>query len=319
MIRIKIGFIGPGKVGVNLGRYFTQKGIKLSGFYGRNNLSAKEASEITNSKQYETLEEIIKDSHIIFITTPDDIISIIDREISKFDLNNKSICHASGSLKSTVLSNAKLSGALIYSIHPMFAFSNKNIELNKLQDMYFSVEGDINTGNDENLPVLNLMNSLGNKYFVRNIEDSSVYHLSNVFVSNLVLSLLNIGTSYLCSMGLNEKEALDALFPLIQGNLDSIHEKGFLNSLTGPAVRGDIGTVKKHLSVVKEEDKEIYSSLSLNLLKLVARRDWKSQASKNSDQFYEKQNCDIGENALKSFLNKSEKHKEIFELLGGLE
>ena len=107
MIRIKIGFIGPGKVGVNLGRYFTQKGIKLSGFYGRNNLSAKEASEITNSKQYETLEEIIKESDIIFITTPDDMISIIDVEISKFDLNNKSICHASGSLKSTVLSNAK--------------------------------------------------------------------------------------------------------------------------------------------------------------------------------------------------------------------
>ncbi|MGG7187657.1 DUF2520 domain-containing protein, partial [Clostridium butyricum] len=80
---IKIGFIGPGKVGVNLGRYFTHKGIKISGFYGNN---SKEASEITNSKSYDNYEEIIKDSNILFITTPDDIISIIDREISKFDL-----------------------------------------------------------------------------------------------------------------------------------------------------------------------------------------------------------------------------------------
>ena len=304
---------------MNLGRYFTHKGIKLSGFYGRNDLSTKEASEITNSKQYKTLIEIINDSNIIFITTPDDAISIIDREISKFDLNNKSLCHVSGSLKSTALSNAKLSGALIYSIHPMFAFSNKNINLNKLHNIYFSIEGDININNNDNLPVINLMKILGNKYFLRDIKDSAAYHLSNVLVSNLVLSLLDIGTSYLRNMGLNEKEALDALFPLIQGNLDSIHEKGFLNSLTGPVARGDIGTVKKHLSVVKDEDEEIYKSLSLNLLKLVAKKDANSQEIKSSSELDEKENCNIEENVLENFLSKSEKHKEIFELLGGLE
>ena len=49
---------------MNLGRYFTQKGIKLSGFYGRNVQSTKEASKITNSNYYDTLEKLIKDEQL---------------------------------------------------------------------------------------------------------------------------------------------------------------------------------------------------------------------------------------------------------------
>ncbi|MDO5516449.1 MAG: DUF2520 domain-containing protein [Clostridium sp.] len=302
---------------MNLGRYFTQKGIELSGFYGHNAKSTKEASKITNSNYYETLDEIIVNSDIIFITTPDDIISIIDREISKFDLNNKSICHASGSLKSTILSNAKLSGALIYSIHPMFAFSNKNIELEKLENMYFSLEGDFDCRDIEDLSAIKLMKILGNKYFIRNKEDSSAYHLANVIVSNLVLSLLDIGTGYLRDMGLNEDEAVNALYPLIQGNIDSIHERGFINSLTGPVLRGDVNTIKKHLEAVKYEDRDLYKDLSINLLKLVGRRNI-SSCEKSEDYDNENKILD-DENALKNLFINSEKHKEIYELLGGLE
>ena len=315
---IKIGFIGPGKVGVNLGRYFTHKGIKISGFYGNN---SKEASEITNSKSYDNYEEIIKDSNILFITTPDDIISIIDREISKFDLKNKSICHASGSLKSTILSNAKLSGALIYSIHPMFAFSNKNIQITELENIYFSIEGDLNTEAIKDIPVIELMKILGNKYFQRNLEDSSTYHLANVFVSNLVLSLLEIGTSYLRKLGLSEEDSLNALFPLIQGNIDNIHANGFVKSLTGPAFRGDINTIKKHLEALRKEDTDVYNSLSLNLLKLARKKchdDYECESSEASNR-ENIESIEKSENAEEKYNNICEKYDEIFRLLGGTE
>lgn len=276
----------------------------------------REASKVTNSKLFNSYEEIIKDSDILFITTPDDIISIIDREISKFDLNNKSVCHASGSLKSTILSNAKLSGASIYSIHPMFAFSNKNMPLEELERIYFSIEGDLIKENINSIPIINIINSLGNKYFIRDINDSAVYHLANVFVSNLVLSLLEIGTGYLGKLGLNEKDALDALFPLIQGNLDSIHKNGFENSLTGPIARGDKETIKKHLGVLNEEDKEVYNLLSLNLLKLVGKRSCQNTESESNiidKSLYDK------EYALKELLSKCSRFQEIFQLLGGTE
>lgn len=305
LISLKIGFIGPGKVGVNLGRYFTHNNLYVSGFYGENSDTAKEASIITNSKWYENIEDIMKESNIIFITTPDDIISIIDKKLSKFDLKDKCVCHCSGSLKSNILSNVKSAGALIYSIHPIFAFSNKNMNIRDLEKIYFSIEGDKlsneyesnlndNSMYTSDLKIITLMKKLPNKYFIRNKESAAKYHLSNVIVSNLVLSLIEIGTCYLKSFNLNEEEALEAIKPLVYGNINSIFEKGFLNSLTGPIVRGDLETIKKHKSVINEGHEKLYDILSLNLLKLAS----------------EKENAEN--------LNKLEKYEDIYNLLKGV-
>ncbi|WP_242864663.1 hypothetical protein [Clostridium botulinum] len=85
--------MGPGKVGVSLGRYFTHKGLNVIGFYGRDLENTMKAANITKSKVYSSLKDIIEESNILFITTPDDTISIIDTEISNFNINlkNKSI------------------------------------------------------------------------------------------------------------------------------------------------------------------------------------------------------------------------------------
>ncbi|SFC17673.1 Rossmann-like and DUF2520 domain-containing protein [Clostridium uliginosum] len=317
---IKIGFIGPGKVGVSLAHYFTHKGIELTGFYGKTIKTTIEAANTTKSKFYNNLEDIINESDILFITTPDDIISIIDKKLSKFDLNNKSICHTSGSLSSTILSNAKNSGALIYSIHPIFAFSKKDTDLKELESIYFSIEGKVT---DQYTDVIHLVRSLGNKFFIRGEQTSSLYHLANVFVSNLTLSLLDIGTSYLKELGLSEKDAIMAIYPLVQGNIKSISEKGFVKSLTGPVLRGDVVPITKHLSVLKEEHKELYKILSLNLLNLVSLKDNKNTKNLNDTQIeFINKNESVNvnkENAIKNLMNNSKKHAEIYKILGGLE
>lgn len=185
------------------------------------------------------------------------------------------------------------------------------MSIKELEQIYFSIEGDLINKNISTIPVINLMNYIGNKYFIRNIEDSVKYHLANVFVSNLVLSLLDIGTSYLKKLGLSEEYALNALFPLIEGNLDSIRKNGFVKSLTGPVVRYDIKTIKKHLENLNNEEIELYKLLSLNLLKL----------SKNSNSNIEKNDCFNVTNGNKEddILNFSKKHMELFRLLGGIE
>lgn len=121
--------------------------------------------------------------------------------------------------------------------------------------------------------VLQMMKKIGNFFFVRNVETSAMYHLANVFVSNLTLALLEIGVSYFKEIGLTEEEAIYAAMPLIKGcNIRNIEEKGFLSSLTGPVLRGDWKTVERHLAVVKDEDQEIYKELSLHLLKLARKK-----------------------------------------------
>ncbi|GCD12101.1 Rossmann-like and DUF2520 domain-containing protein [Clostridium tagluense] len=259
-----IGFIGCGKVGFSLGKYFSLKGITLSGYYSKFYKDAKEASKFTNSKAYENINDLARDSSIIFITTPDDSIHEVLQRLSNFDLTNKIICHTSGSLTSSIFLDINNSDAFAYSIHPIFPFSDKYNSYKTLQNASFSIEGP-----EEHIPVLkDFIGSLGNKSFTINKEDKALYHLASVTVSNLVLSLINTGCSYLSQCGISENDALQALLPLIQNNIDNIKTKGFISSLTGPIERNDLNTVKQHIGAVPTVDVKTYKNLSLKLLSL---------------------------------------------------
>ncbi len=259
-----IGFIGSGKVGFSLGKYFSVKGISLSGYYSKLYKDAIEASKFTNSKAYETINDLVKDSSMIFITTPDDSIHEVWQKLSNYDLTNKIICHTSGSLTSSIFLNINNSNAFAYSIHPIFAFSDKYKSYKNLQESYFSIEGPEKYIHE----LRDFIESLGNPTLVINKDNKALYHLASVTVSNLVLSLINTGCSYLSLCGVSENHALKALLPLIQNNIDNIKNNGILNALTGPIERNDLGTVKHHIDAIPKDDSQLYKNLSLKLLAL---------------------------------------------------
>ncbi|MFT5871911.1 MAG: putative short-subunit dehydrogenase-like oxidoreductase (DUF2520 family) [Clostridium sp.] len=263
-----IGFIGSGKVGFSLGKYFSLKGITLSGYYSKFFRDAIEASEFTSSKAYENINDLIKDSSVIFITTPDDSINEVWQKISNINLTNKIICHTSGSLTSSIFLNINNSDALAYSIHPIFAFSDKYNSYKDLQNAYFSIEGP-----ESHIHLLkDFINSLGNKSFVIDKNNKSLYHLASVTVSNLVLSLINTGCSYLSKCGLSENDALEALLPLIQNNINNIKESGLISALTGPVERNDLDTIRHHMCAIPTVDAQLYKNLSLKLLHLSEKK-----------------------------------------------
>ena len=265
---MKIGFIGAGKVGFSLGKYFSENCIELSGYFDVNSTDSIEAAKFTNSKVYESLEEVITNSSFIFITTPDYAIESTFNKIKNFNIKDKFICHCSGSLSSNSLKDINNFGAFGYSVHPMYAFSNKYSSYKHLKSAYFSIEGNTNYIHI----IKSFFEGLGNKTLILSSEQKSLYHLSNVTVSNLVLSLLEIGSSYLENFGLTKNEALSALFPLIENNISNIKNSDFLDSLTGPIERNDLDTILKHLSVIPSNDKVLYKRLSSNLVKIAKEK-----------------------------------------------
>lgn len=270
-----ISFIGAGKVGCSLAKYFIEKDYNITGFFCRS-LNSKEFVENTlNLKTFNSVDSLVKSSDVIFITTPDDEIKNVWNILKQSkNLQNKFLVHVSGSLSSDVFTDINKLGAYGFSIHPMWPFSDKHTSHKGLDKAYFSIEGDetkIST-------VENFINSLGNKSFIISKEHKTLYHLANVTVSNLVLSLINLGTEYLTSCGIEENNAKDALMPLIVNNIKSLKEKSFLDSLTGPVERLDIETIKHHLKVIPKNHLDIYKDLSLNLLKL--------SQNKNPDKNY---------------------------------
>lgn len=283
MINIKFGFIGAGKVGFSLGKYLKENNINISGYYSKSQHSSKEAAIFTNTQQYNNLEDLIKNSDAIFITTPDNQITDVWNEIKKLPIKEKLICHCSGSISSEVFSNINNHGAYGYSIHPMFAISDKYNSYKNLSKAFITIEG--HKKYTEYFKVL--FSSFGNSVAIINKDNKTLYHAAAVTVSNLVLGLINNGINYLEECGFTKEMAINALYPLIEFNLKNIREKGIINSLTGPIERGDLSTVINHLNALNEEDKDLYKLLSKNILKIAK--------IKNSDRDYKNLEEYLGE------------------------
>ena len=273
---MKFGFIGAGKVGFSLGKYLKENNIDLNGYYSKSNHSAKEAAIFTGTKKYDNLEMLIEDSDAIFITTPDSEIQGVWNKINRLSIKDKLICHCSGSISSEIFSNINNHGAYGYSIHPMFAISDKYNSYKNLSQAFITIEG-----HEKHIKYLKrLFLHLGNDVTVINKENKILYHAASVTVSNLVLGLINNSINYLEECGFTQEMAIKALYPLIENNLRNVKERGAVNSLTGPIERGDLSTVINHLNVIPEEDKELYRLLSKNILKIAKvknlNRDYKN-------------------------------------------
>ena len=52
---MKTGFIGAGKVGFTLGKFFAENNIQVTGYYSRRRESAKEAAAFTGTTVYTAL------------------------------------------------------------------------------------------------------------------------------------------------------------------------------------------------------------------------------------------------------------------------
>lgn len=277
----KVGIIGAGKVGISVGLYFFNTDeFEISGYYSKSLDSIKYASKMTNSAQFNNLEKLVNKSDILIITTPDDSISEVWEKVSHFNIQNKIICHCSGSLSSEIFFDISSKGAHGCSLHPLMAISSKENSYKDMNNTFFTLEGD-----KKAIEVIEkLLISKNNQYKIIHTMDKTKYHLASVFLSNLVLSLGNISLGLLEEYGFDEKDALNAFSSLAIGNLKNFFEKGVVDSITGPVERNDIGTIENHLKSISSDNyidvDKIYRLLSLEIIK-VAEKKHKDRDYKN--------------------------------------
>ena len=264
----KIGFIGAGKVGTGLGDYFSSKGYSVEGYCSRRLQSAQDAAKITKSCIFNDVNQLVNKCDFIFITTPDGQIIKVWNELEQCNIKNKIICHTSGSLSSGIFYNATKLGAYVYSIHPMYAFSDKNGKTSGLENAYFTIEGD-NTHLQE---IKSFISAMGNKTLIIDTDKKVLYHIANVMASNLILALLSIANDCIRLSGVSEVNSMQALMPLILGNIKNISENGLANSLTGPIERNDSLTIREHLEKLPKQYGGIYVELSLILTQLAGQK-----------------------------------------------
>lgn len=251
---LRIGIVGAGKVGTSLGLYFAEQQLSLVGFFSRTKEHGESAAKKTGSKLY-SLVELLKEAELIWISVADDALEEVDEILysSAVMLKGKYILHTSGLYSSSVLKKTKDRGAKVLSVHPLKSFGKEG-DLD-FSTTAFAVEGDW----DEQIE--NWFGQAKFSFFFLEETQKPLYHTAAAICSNYLVSVLHFGISKFMELGYGEEFSRKVLFSLIEGTISNVKSQGTKMALTGPIRRGDVNTVRKHLTQLTEEEKELYQTL----------------------------------------------------------
>lgn len=277
---MKIAFVGAGKVGAALGKYLSVEN-EVVGYASLSYESALDAASFTNSKAFRMhdgaslhpdMRTMVSQTDLLFLSVPDGQIAPVWRElVANSDvasaLRGRIVAHCSGALASNLFEGAKELGVAACSIHPLFAVSSRNAA-EELGESFFTVEGDPSRVDE----AVELLTRLGNNVQVVPTEQKVRYHAAAVMASNQVVALYRMAADELVNCGFSQEGAERALAPLFLGNARHVAEDGPVASLTGPAERGDLATIERHLAVLKGDSHEAYEVLNRVLLNLAEEK-----------------------------------------------
>lgn len=263
-----IVFIGAGRAGTGLGKYFIKKGIDISGFFDLDQEKSRGAAKSTGTRFFDNLSEAAVAGDIFILSTGDDVIASAAKELFKV-LNKKEVTigHLSG-MHSSIMLKEIFKNFPCFSLHPLHSFAGAEDE--NLETIVFTLEGDeqgVERISEEIKKTGNILNRI-------KPEDKVLYHGACVFASNYVTTLVSKSMDLLKKVGIDYETSIKMLEPLVKGTVDSAFEKYPWNSLTGPVARGDINTVKGHLHELEKVDKEtmkLYKALGRVTLELAGR------------------------------------------------
>ena len=257
----RIGFIGAGTVATSLAIALSRSGYPVLAAASRTFASARNlAGMVPDCTAYPTIGEATDATDVIFITSPDDVIASVTSSISWRP--GQTAVHCSGAASLDVLDGALRRGASIGTFHPLQAFSSVENGVKSIPGTTFGIEGDT--------PIRAYLKEMasdmgGNPIFLKS-EDKALYHLSGVMVGGLLSTLGATAAQLWDQMGMERADGVKALAPMMRQVSINMETSGVPGAIAGPYVRGDIGTIRKHLDTLQSRAPQVlplYCELAL--------------------------------------------------------
>ncbi len=248
--------VGCGKVGKALGKFLVAAGYDVAGVSSKSLSSAREAAKLLRTDRCSDVPwKITPAADVVLITTPDGAIADTCGRIAENRgfKTGAVVLHCSGALPSTILAPARDCGAFTGSMHPLQSFASDLFDRNPFEGIIMAVEGE-----PKALVIATQMaNDLGAVCLAIKTEGKTLYHAAAVAASNYLVTLMSMAFKLLDAAGISGASAFDVLKPLIDGTLANIKAVGIPQALTGPIARGDVVTVKNHLSEIASRTPEL--------------------------------------------------------------
>jgi predicted short-subunit dehydrogenase-like oxidoreductase (DUF2520 family) len=266
----RIGFVGAGRVGTALGVAFSRAGWQVSGVASRDDAKrARFAQLVPSARTFEDPHAVLDEADLIFITVPDDAIAGVAASLHLY--SGQALVHTSGALSSSVLAPAMAAGTNAGSFHPLVAFAGHDQALDDLPGATVALEGD-----ESLLPVLaELAESIGARPVRLPDGGKTAYHAAAMMAAGGLVGLLDAIARVAAVAGLDERTAMAVYAPLARQALANSERLGIDQALTGPLLRGDVGTVRDHLDVLARHAPEaipLYIEVANRELEIARRR-----------------------------------------------
>lgn len=174
------------------------------------------------------------------------------------DWSGKVAVHSSGALTSNELAQLRRRGAAVASVHPFMTFVRGSRP--RLVGVPFAIEGDAVAVRMARRIVKNLH---GCAYSIRN-EDKAAYHAWGTFASPLLTALLVTSEHVAAAAGVKRKAAKQRMLPILKQTLANYVAFDAAGAFSGPLIRGDVDTVKRHLRTLRGVPvaQDVYVSLA---------------------------------------------------------
>lgn len=207
---------------------------------------------------------------VVVLAVPDDAIRPVAEVLANRGVITPEhvVLHLSGVHGQEALGPLVSSRAALGSCHPLQTIADARTAPERLRGAWAAVEG---------MPAAitvaeELAGAVGMRPFRVSAQLKPVYHAGAVFASNYLVVVEAVAQRLLRHTGLSDREAWEALRPLVRGTYDNLMTKDPRHALTGPIDRGDEATIVRHLASLTEDDARLYRELGRAALELAVKR-----------------------------------------------
>jgi predicted short-subunit dehydrogenase-like oxidoreductase (DUF2520 family) len=253
---MNVSFIGSGNLAWHLAPALDNTDYRVVEVYSPNRQHAKALVErLYNAAVKDSLDFTSSPSQIFIIAVSDDVIMDVAREIRLPE--NAILVHTSGGQPLDVLRDAATSRLGVF--YPLQTFT-KNKKVN-FMDIPFFIES-----KDRQIEkvMLTMAKTISGKVYSISSDERRALHVAAVFASNFTNHMLAIASDIMA----DNKLDFDWLKPLIVETVNKSLSLSPARAQTGPAKRGDLEILDKHLEFLQENANvsEIYRVISQHIV-----------------------------------------------------
>ena len=202
---MRIGVIGPGRLGTGLARLLADRGYALPAVAGKTPAHAETLAAALPDCKPTTVQAVADTCDLVFITTPDNAINAVARAVTW--QRGQGVVHCSGALPAAVLSVVEQHGALPGAFHPLQTLPDAQAAFTNLPGTFVAIEAEE--------PLLGQLAAIAAAlectWGYVPPDARPAYHAAAVLVSNYTVALTHAGVALWRAIGKTEAEALQAL------------------------------------------------------------------------------------------------------------